>query len=91
MFEGKYTELPDSSPIPLMQLQIRQSESIPSISSQGILDTGADCTLVPFSISVQLPSALTILSVIFLDYFGERSCDRQLYCFNFAPQDNLPK
>ncbi len=54
MFEGKYTELPNSSPIPLIQLQIRQSESIPSIATQGILDTGADCTLVPFSIISQL-------------------------------------
>ncbi len=54
MFEGKYTELPNSSPIPLIQLQIRQSESIPSIASQGILDTGADCTMVPFSIISQL-------------------------------------
>ena len=60
MFEGKYTELPDSSPIPLMQLQIRQSESIPSISSQGILDTGADCTLVPFSIISQLQAVKLI-------------------------------
>ncbi|MGB5769420.1 MAG: peptidase A2A retrovirus catalytic [Crocosphaera sp.] len=60
MFEGKYTELPNSSPIPLIQLQIRQSESIPSIKSQGILDTGADCTLVPFSIISQLQAVKLI-------------------------------
>ena len=60
MFEGKYTELPNSSPIPLIQLQIRQSESIPSIASQGILDTGADCTMVPFSIISQLQAVKII-------------------------------
>ncbi|MDJ0615613.1 MAG: hypothetical protein QNJ63_02505 [Calothrix sp. MO_192.B10] len=60
MFEGKYTELPNASPIPLIQLQIRQSESIPSIASQGILDTGADCTMVPFSIISQLQAVKLI-------------------------------
>ena len=60
MFEGKYTELPNASPIPLIHLQIRQSESIPSIASQGILDTGADCTMVPFSIISQLQAVKLI-------------------------------
>ncbi len=53
MFEGKYTEIPNSPSIPLINLRIRQSEPMTLIVSQGVLDTGSDCTLVPFSIIFQ--------------------------------------
>jgi hypothetical protein len=55
MFERNYTELPAQSPIPLIELQIRQLvQTDILIVSQGILDTGSDCTLVPFSLISQL-------------------------------------
>lgn len=60
MFEAPYTEVLDQSPIPLITLQIRslESSSIP-LERTGILDTGADCTLVPFSVISRLqPKAL---------------------------------
>ncbi len=60
MFEGKYTEIPNSPSIPLIKLQIRQSESMTLIVSQGVLDTGSDCTLVPFSIISQLQAVKLI-------------------------------
>lgn len=60
MFEGKYTEIPNSSSIPLISLRIRQSEPMILIICKGILDTGSDCTLVPFSIISQLQAVKLI-------------------------------
>ena len=60
MFEGKYTEIPNSPSIPLISVQIRQSESMALIVSQGVLNTGSDCTLVPLSIISQLQAVKLI-------------------------------
>ncbi len=60
MFEGKYTEITNSPSIPLINLQIKQSESMILIVSQGVLDTGSDCTLFPFSIISRLQAVKLI-------------------------------
>ena len=61
MFEGKYTEVPGQSAIPIVELRIRQLKSTDMIiTSQGILDTGADCTLVPFSVISKLQASRLI-------------------------------
>lgn len=60
MFQGNYTEINGQSPIPLIKLQLKNLDnSNLIIEEDGILDTGADCTLVPFSaISKLQPKSL---------------------------------
>jgi hypothetical protein len=57
IFKGKYTEVKDHSPIPIIKLQIKNLDSSSYFSEkEGIMDTGADCTLIPFSIISQIQS-----------------------------------
>ncbi|MGI0479626.1 retropepsin-like aspartic protease [Geminocystis sp. CENA526] len=55
MFKCNYTEINDQSPIPLVRLQLKNIDNCSSvIEKDGILDTGADCTLIPFSTIAKL-------------------------------------
>ncbi len=55
MFKQNYTEVRGKSPLPLIQLQLKNSDnSNVIIIEEAILDTGADCTLIPFSIIAKL-------------------------------------
>lgn len=60
MFKGAYTKVIGQSPIPIIKLQTKalyNSDVI--IEKDSILDTGADCTLIPFAIISKLqPKAL---------------------------------
>jgi hypothetical protein len=55
MFQGNYTEIIGKSPIPIIKLQLKNLDNTNALVAQdGILDTGADCTLVPFSAIAKL-------------------------------------
>ena len=55
IFKGKYTEIKNQSSIPIIKLQIKNLDSSSwFLEKDGILDTGADCTLMPFSIISQI-------------------------------------
>jgi hypothetical protein len=55
MFVANYTQVIGQSPLPILRLKLSNlDESALAIERDGILDTGADCTLVPFSYISQL-------------------------------------
>jgi hypothetical protein len=55
MFQYHYTEVGGKSPIPILKLQLKNLDNSDLVVQQdAILDTGADCTLVPFSAIAKL-------------------------------------
>ena len=55
MFQHNYTEVNGKSPIPILKLQLKNLDNSGLVVQQdAILDTGADCTLVPFSAIAKL-------------------------------------
>lgn len=55
MFQNNYTEITGKSAIPIINLQLKNLDNSGLIITQyGILDTGADCTLIPFSAIAKL-------------------------------------
>ena len=55
MFQADYTQVIGQSPMPIIRLKLSSLDSPAlALEQDGILDTGADCTLVPFSSISQL-------------------------------------
>lgn len=55
MFQNNYTEISGKSPIPIVKVQLKSLDNSGLVVEQdAILDTGADCTLVPFSAIAKL-------------------------------------